>query len=100
MELWPQLLILGTKNNGWDIEEDEFTQKYVKGGTKQRRAELHTMLSGTIMIRRMKNDILKSLPPKVREQAIVGVINEAQRKESNNVLRFSERARVHWGRLH
>jgi SNF2 family DNA or RNA helicase len=81
IELWPQLVILGTKKNGWDIQEDEFIQKYVKGGNKQRRAELHTMLTGTIMIRRMKNDILKSLPAKVREQAIVGVINEAQRKE-------------------
>lgn len=81
MELWPQLMILGTAKNGWDIKENEFIQKYAKGGSKQRRAELHTMLTGTIMIRRMKNDILKSLPAKVREQAIVEVINESQRKE-------------------
>jgi SWI/SNF-related matrix-associated actin-dependent regulator 1 of chromatin subfamily A len=99
MELWPQLLILGTKNNGWDIEEDEFTQKYVKGGTKQRRAELHTMLSGTIMIRRMKNDILKSLPPKVREQAIVGVINEAQRKEFQQCIEILREGKGALGKI-
>ena len=99
MELWPQLVILGTAKNGWDIEEAEFIQKYVKGGSTQRRAELHTMLTGTIMIRRMKSEILKSLPAKVREQAIVGIINDTQRKEFQQCIEILRKGNGALGKI-
>ena len=85
MELWPQLLILGTERHGWWQEEKEFIRKYANGGT-QRRAELHAMLMGTVMIRRMKNDILKTLPAKVREQGIVDVMDESTRREMQECM--------------
>lgn len=99
IELWPQLVILGTAKNGWDIDEAEFIQKYVKSSSTQRRAELHTMLTGTIMIRRMKSDILKSLPAKVREQAIVGVIDESQRKEFQQCIEMLREGKGALGKI-
>lgn len=67
--MWPQISVLGgrrkdgTVNDSSGIfeDEEEFMSKYVlKGdrgdeiGTKSRLAELHTLLTSTIMIRRMK----------------------------------------------
>jgi hypothetical protein len=52
MELWPQLTkltILGTEQDGWGQQEGDFIHKYVQN--PRRRAELHTMLVGTVMIR-------------------------------------------------
>lgn len=80
MELWPQLDILGCKRHGWWQDEAEFTRKYARGN-KQRRAELHTMLMGTVMIRRMKHEILKTLPVKVREQGVVDVMDDNMRRK-------------------
>ena len=85
LELWPQLLILKTERHGWWVEESEFIRKYARGGS-QRRAELHTMLMGTVMIRRMKNDILKTLPPKVRDRAIIDVMDASTRKEMQECM--------------
>jgi SWI/SNF-related matrix-associated actin-dependent regulator 1 of chromatin subfamily A len=78
-ELYPQLVILGTERHGWWEDEADFMDKYVKGATARRRAELHTMLTGTVMIRRLKVDILKTLPHKLREKAALHVLNEDQR---------------------
>ena len=88
IELWPQLAILGTEQHGWGVgTEQEFMDKYVKNGNSQRSAELHTMLRGTVMIRRLKNDILKSLPRKFREKAEVHVIaNNEQRAEFKDLM--------------
>ena len=88
IELWPQLAILGTEQHGWGAgTEQEFMDKYVKNGNSQRSAELHTMLRGTVMIRRLKNDILKSLPKKFREKAEVHVIaNQEQRTEFKDLM--------------
>lgn len=74
LELWPQLAILGTAQHGWGNDEQDFIDKYVKHGNARRSAELHTMLRGTVMIRRLKNDILKTLPRKRRSKANVDVM--------------------------
>jgi len=87
-ELWPQLKILSTERDGWWDDEDEFVRKYVQRTSAIRRAELHTMLTGTVMIRRMKHDILKSLPSKVREKAIVDVLTPKARREFNNCMKI------------
>lgn len=44
-------------------------------------AELHAMLFGTIMIRRLKKDTLTQLPPKLRHIVRVGVEDEEKRTE-------------------
>jgi hypothetical protein len=85
-ELWPQLVILGADTQGWWNNEAEFIDKYVKKGNSRRRAELHTMLTGTVMIRRMKVDMLKSLPNKVREKAAVHILDGEQRNEFKGLL--------------
>lgn len=104
LELWPQLQILGTEQHGWGQDEKEYIRKYSRGGS-QRRAELHTMLMGTVMIRRMKNDILKTLPAKEREQGIVDVMDTRTRKEMRECMetlrtgkgKLCELARDHQG---
>jgi hypothetical protein len=80
-ELWPQLFILGTERFGWWASEDDFIQKYVKQGGRRQSAELHTMLTGTVMIRRLKVDILKTLPKKQRERASLQILNNDERTE-------------------
>eukprot|EP00536_Pseudo-nitzschia_multiseries_P004452 jgi/Psemu1/237653/estExt_Genewise1.C_740023 len=80
-ELWPQLKILSTERDGWWEDEGEFVKKYVQRTSAIRRAELHTMLTGTVMIRRLKHNILKSLPSKQREKAIVDVVTPDARRE-------------------
>ncbi|GKZ00892.1 hypothetical protein MPSEU_001040800 [Mayamaea pseudoterrestris] len=83
-ELWPQLQILRAERfNGWDDEED-FISKYVRRCGPREKAELHTMLSSTVMIRRYKNDILKTMPKKRRAKAALHVLNY------DNWIRFKE----------
>jgi hypothetical protein len=86
MELWPQVNILGSSEDQSLSTEEEFVNKYVKGRSKSRLAELHTLLIGTLMIRRMKSDILKQLPSKVREQALVNVLDDESREEFKGYL--------------
>ena len=92
MELWPQLSVLG-QSKGWWTSESEFVDKYVKGNAAgdvaadgERKgsnslAELHTLLTSTVMIRRMKVDMLKSLPKKIRLSAQIHIKNQLLRDE-------------------
>jgi SNF2 family DNA or RNA helicase len=85
-ELWPQLKILSTERDCWWDDEAEFVSKYVQRTSAVRRAELHTMLTGTVMIRRMKHDILKSLPSKKREKGVVDVVTPEMRQEFHKCM--------------
>jgi SWI/SNF-related matrix-associated actin-dependent regulator 1 of chromatin subfamily A len=85
-ELWPQLLILGTERHGWWDDEAAFVDKYVRNGSAESSAELHTMLTGTIMIRRLKADILKSLPRKLREKASFQILGPDEQVEFRDLL--------------
>lgn len=85
-ELWPQLKILSTERDNWWDDEAQFVSKYVQRTSAVRRAELHTMLTGTVMIRRMKHDILKSLPSKKREKAVVDVATPEMRQEFHKCM--------------
>jgi len=89
-ELYPQLWALGdnTGSGLWD-DEKEFMKKYSKKKSKKNltdeefaeensnHASLHTLLTSTVMIRRMKVDILKSLPQKVRHICKLQIRDEA-----------------------
>jgi hypothetical protein len=98
-ELWPQLKILGTERHGWWDDEAEFVKNYVKRSSPARRAELHTMLTGTVMIRRLKTDILKSLPNKRREKAIVDVSTEDMRREFHQCMALLREGKGVLGKL-
>lgn len=98
-ELWPQLCIVGTEQNGmWD-DENNFLDRYVKRGDAQSRAELHAMLTGTVMIRRLKVDILKSMPRKRREKAALSILTEEQRHKFKELLADLRRGKGALGKL-
>jgi SNF2 family DNA or RNA helicase len=85
-ELWPQLKILSTERDPMWENEADFNEKYVQRTSAVRRAELHAMLTATLMIRRMKHDILKSLPSKRREKALVDVATNNMRLELHKCM--------------
>jgi SNF2 family DNA or RNA helicase len=85
-ELWPQLEIIGTRQHGWWEDEREFTERYVKNDAAEQRAELHALLTGTVMIRRLKPDILKTLPHKLRQKATVKLLTDEHRSEFKQLL--------------
>lgn len=85
-ELWPQLMILSSNENKWWHNEDEFNNRYVKSADSQTRAELHALLTGTVMIRRLKSDILKSLPRKLREKAELRILTPEQHAHMANLM--------------
>ena len=92
-ELWPQLKILSTERDGWWDDESEFVRKYVQRTSAIHRAELHTMLTGTVMIRRLKHNILKSLPSKQREKAIIDVVPPDARREFHKCMELLREGR-------
>lgn len=100
MELWPQLQIVGTEQHGWDHNEQSFVDMYVKKGGRRSNAELHTMLVGTVMIRRLKADILKTMPRKIREKAEVNVVHDvALRNEFKDLMQQLRETKGALGKL-
>jgi SWI/SNF-related matrix-associated actin-dependent regulator of chromatin subfamily A-like protein 1 len=92
-ELFTQLHLIAPLS--WDSEQ-HFCRRYCQGkgtgtgtgswggeakGGASHTAELHAMLFGTIMIRRLKRDTLTELPPKTRHIVRVEVLDEAQKDE-------------------
>jgi SWI/SNF-related matrix-associated actin-dependent regulator 1 of chromatin subfamily A len=81
LELYPQLSALGCDNGCWEDEAD-FTLKYGKPEEGERNfAELHALLKSTVMIRRLKVDILKNLPSKIRECFKTQVLDDKLKAE-------------------
>ena len=95
VELYPQLAALGDKSRWWGSESD-FISKYANSrnyagedeseAKNNNLAELHTMLTSTVMIRRMKADILKTLPNKIRENLLVKIRRENDMDEITHFM--------------
>lgn len=64
-----------------------------------RLAELHTLLSSTVMIRRMKADILKNMPPKLREKAYINIEDETLRNDFRIHMQLLRQGRGVLGKL-
>ena len=96
MELFPQLSALDTENGYWR-DENAFIKQYGrKENAEANFAELHTLLTSTLMIRRVKHDVLKSLPGKMREDVHVSV---RCNKLKSDIMRCMERLRQGKGAL-
>ena len=66
----------------------EFVKRYCSGDVEENGHkgasniyELHLLLRESCMIRRLKADILKSLPPKIRRRVTVEIEDEAMKKQ-------------------
>jgi hypothetical protein len=68
-------------------------------GNKARLAELHTLLTSTVMIRRMKADILKNLPSKIREKAYIQIEDENLRYEFVTYMQLLRQGKGVLGKL-
>ena len=103
MELWPQLSVLGN-DRGWWNDESDFVRKYVNreeedGGGGSALAELHTLLTSTVMIRRMKVDMLKNLPKKERHNARIRVTDEGLKDEFDRSMAILREGKGALGKL-
>jgi len=99
-ELWPQLEILrSAEARNWWANEEEYMERYVKRGGAREKAELHTLLTGTVMIRRMKGDILKGLPPKTRSLAALHVLTPKECVEFKQLLAELRESKGALGRI-
>ena len=85
-ELYPQISVLGRSLNVFQ-NENEFEERYVKDKySDPSYKELHTMLSNTVMIRRMKEDQLKDMPNKRRENVFVRLTDKTLQDQITNGL--------------
>jgi SWI/SNF-related matrix-associated actin-dependent regulator 1 of chromatin subfamily A len=86
-ELFNQLHIISPQI--WNNEK-EFCKRYCASNRKRKgfnaeqkgasnMQELHAILSGTIMIRRLKKVVLSQLPPKLRHIIMVDIPDETER---------------------
>ena len=104
VELWPQLSVLG-RHKGWWIDEADYVNKYVRkdgetaAGDESSLAELHTLLTSTVMIRRMKADMLKNLPSKERQSATVRVRDEGLKIEFVRLMDLLRKGKGTLGKL-
>lgn len=98
LEIFPQINAISkriTDENNQEIKiwmnHDEFRAKYCsakKSGIGGKNlSELHTLLTSTVMIRRRKADMLKALPPKMRELALIPMIDKSHRSEISSLMK-------------
>jgi len=98
MELYPQLKCLRVfLDNDQKWSEAEFLSQYCHNNNLDAHpsslSELHTLLTSTVMIRRMKADILKSLPQKIRKKVYCEIQNQKLMQQISKlmeVLRYSK----------
>ena len=70
------------------IKMKDFGERYCVGnrfdryGGSQNLDELHAMLRGSVMVRRLKSEVLKQLPKKRRQQVFLSLDTEARRELS------------------
>ena len=111
-ELFPQLTVLGSnlqaRDNGshqWWQDEGEFLAKYCKSGRGASKiggknmSELHALLESTVMIRRLKTNILKDLPKKRREKAYIHISDHALRLQLAKRMELLRTARGVLGKI-
>ena len=105
VELWPQLSALDPKGKmfgeGKRMSYTEYTKRYcnakrtrfgwdVKGVSNA--GELHKCLK-TVMVRRLKSDVLQDLPPKQRSIIPVTILDKEKERESRETMKALGMAR-------
>lgn len=98
-ELYPQISVLGRHLNVFQ-NESEFEERYVKDKySDPSYRELHTMLSNTVMIRRTKEDQLKDIPNKRRENVFVRLADKNLQDQITNGLLHLRKGTGQLGKL-
>lgn len=80
-ELWPSYFRF--VNRYMVAKKSAFGQSYTGAANT---LELHEMLTKTVMVRRLKKDVLQDLPDKIRAVVPVEITNRATYDEANNDL--------------
>ena len=106
-ELFPQLTAIGANAGGseeWWQDESLFVDKYCKskGDSKiggKNLAELHALLESTVMIRRLKSNILKDLPQKIRQKDYVLIDDKSLKNELLGLMKSLRNANGVLGKI-